>query len=230
MCWNMSLLQAPTCPMLQYWKRSLRSIFTTASAKTPPSSPPPQWQLERETLWRETLRAVQIWHGILQDEGAETVLNEVRLEGEAHGITIKGRADAVLRLGDGQLLIVDHKKSASGARRDRMRAGWDLQIGLYHAMLLRPIRHEGDGLDAVIGQTPAMAYHTLNDGTVLQSGLRPRNHHSDRVEAVAGDISDKAVALMQQRLAEVAHGRLRLNGVDDEAFFKKNRPPDPLRL
>lgn len=111
-----------------------------------------EWQLERETLRREALRAAQVWHGILGETGARILKNEFRLEGNAHGIDIRGRADCILHLGDGRLVIVDHKKSGSTRRRMRMRAGWDLQIGLYRAMLARPIRAEGDGLDLVAGQ------------------------------------------------------------------------------
>jgi RecB family exonuclease len=195
--------------------------FADGIARNAPFLAAAQWQLERETLLREVLRAARTWLGILTDEGAEVLANEVRLEGEAHGTFIKGRADAVVRLGDGQLVIVDHKKSSATARRERMQAGWDLQIALYRAMLLRPIRREGDGLDPVLGRTPAMAYHTLNDGSVLQNGLTPRNRGSSRVEEVEGDISGQAVQLMQQRLAEVASGHLHLNGIADEAFFQK---------
>lgn len=178
-----------------------------------------EWQLERETLRREALRAAQVWHGILGETRARILKNEFELEGNAHGIDIRGRADCILLLGDGRLVIVDHKKSGSTRRRMRMRAGWDLQIGLYRAMLARPIRAEGDGLDLVAGQSPAIAYHLLNDGTVLASGLDPAP--SGRVEGVEGDISAKAVALLQTRLAEVGGGSIRLNGTEDEAAFGK---------
>lgn len=178
-----------------------------------------EWQLERETLRREALRAAQVWHGILGETGARILKNEFRLEGNAHGIDIRGRADCILQLSDGRLVIVDHKKSGSTRRRMRMRAGWDLQIGLYRAMLARPIRAEGDGLDLVAGQSPAIAYHLLNDGTVLASGLDPAP--GGRVEGVEGDISAKAVALLQTRLAEVGGGSIRLNGTEDEAAFGK---------
>lgn len=178
-----------------------------------------EWQLERETLRREALHAVQTWHGILAANGAQILRNEIRLEGNAHGIEIRGRADCILQLGGGQLVIVDHKKSGSTRRRIRMREGWDLQIGLYRAMLARPIRREGDGLDLVAGQTPAIAYHLLNDGTVLVSGLDATP--GGRIEGVEGDISAKAVALLQARLAEVGGGSIRLNGIEDEAAFGK---------
>lgn len=178
-----------------------------------------EWQLERETLRREALRAAEVWRNILTDSGLRILGNELRLEGTAHGIGIRGRADCILQLGDGRLVIVDHKKSGSDRRRKRMRAGWDLQIGLYRAMLARPIRAEGDGLDLIAGQTPAIAYHLLNDGTVLVSGLDPAP--GGRVEAVAGDISAKAVALLQTRLAEVGGGSIRLNGSEDEVAFGK---------
>lgn len=178
-----------------------------------------EWQLERETLRREALRAVQVWHGILSETGARIVQNEIWLEGNAHGIEIRGRADCILRLGDGRLVIVDHKKSGSAGRRQRMRAGWDLQIGLYRAMLSRPIRRAGDGLDRIAGQVPAIAYHLINDGSVLISGLGPGP--GGRIEAVAGDISARAVALLQVRLAEVGAGSVRLNGTEDAAAFGK---------
>ena len=178
-----------------------------------------EWQLERETLRRDALRAAQVWHSILTDTGARIVQNEVRLQGNAHGIEIRGRADCILQLEDGRVAIIDHKKSGSTARRKRMRGGWDLQIGLYRAMLARPIRRDGDGLDRIMGQTPAIAYHLLNDGTVLVSGLVPAP--GGRVEAVEGDISAKAVTLLQARLAEVGGGSIRLNGTDDEAAFSK---------
>jgi hypothetical protein len=178
-----------------------------------------EWQLERETLRREALRAVEIWHVILSETGARILRNEIRLEGNAHGIEIRGRADCILQLGDGHLVIVDHKKGGSARRRLRMREGWDLQIGLYRAMLARPIRAEGDGLDLIAGQSPAIAYHLLNDGTVLASGLVPAP--GGRVEGVEGDISAKAVTLLQARLAEVGGGSIRLNGTEDEAAFAK---------
>ncbi len=178
-----------------------------------------EWQLERETLRRESLRAVQTWHSILAANGAQILRNEIRLEGNAHGIEIRGRADCILQLGSGQLVIVDHKKSGSTRRRIRMREGWDLQIGLYRAILARPIRREGDGLDLVAGQTPAIAYHLLNDGTVLVSG--PDSIPGGRIEGVEGDISARAVALLQARLAEIGGGSIRLNGTEDEAAFSK---------
>ncbi len=178
-----------------------------------------EWQLERETLRREALQATRIWHGILSGTGATIVHNEVRLEGSAHGIAIRGRADCILRLSSDQVVIVDHKKSGSSRRRMRMQAGWDLQIGLYRAMLAHPIRRDRDGLDQIAGHTPAIAYHLLNDGTVLINGLDPVP--GERVEAVGGDISARAVALLQTRLAEVGGGSLRLNGTEDEVAFSK---------
>ena len=193
--------------------------LTRGIARHAPFLAAAEWQLERETLRREALRATQVWHSILTETGARTLRNEIRLEGNAHGIDIRGRADCILQLGDGRLVIVDHKKSGSTRRRKRMREGWDLQIGLYRAMLARPIRAEGDGLDLLAGQSPAIAYHLLNDGTVLVSGLDPAP--GGRHEAVEGDISVKAVALLQARLAEVGGGSLRLNGTEDEAAFGK---------
>ena len=41
------------------------------------------------------------------------------------------------------------------------------------------------------------------------------------MEGVEGDISARAVALLQTRLAEVGGGSIRLNGTEDEAAFGK---------
>ena len=52
-----------------------------------------------------------------------------------------------------------------------MEAGWDLQAGLYRDMIARPMRREGDGMDPLIGREVAIAYHLMNDGGFLTSGL-----------------------------------------------------------
>lgn len=189
----------------------------------------PGWRLEREGLRREILRAATNWRDLLEAEGAQILATEIRLHGEAHGVVMRGYADCILRLGDGQVLIVDHKSSGTAARRKRMNAGWDLQLGLYRAMLMRPIRSEGDGLDAIPpGTTPGVAYHLLRDSGVLHHGLRARA--GSRMEGVAVDIGAEAIALLQTRIAEVGAGTIRLNAAGDEEFFAKQGKFTPYAL
>lgn len=178
------------------------------------------WRLERDTLRRDILRAALHWRERLAEEGAEILGTEIRLHGEAHGITLHGKADCILRLADGQVLIVDHKSSGTRARRDRMNTGWDLQLGLYRAMLERPIRSEGDGLKAIPQDVaPGVAYHLLRDGGVLHHGLTSRE--GSRMEGIETDISAEAIAMLTRRLAEVGAGTIHLNKTGDEEFFRK---------
>lgn len=102
------------------------------------------WDMERQGLEREILQAALRWRDHLLALGARIIGNEIWLSGEAHGINLHGKADAILQLPDGALLIVDHKKSGTAGRRKRMEKGWDLQAALYRDMIARPIRREGD--------------------------------------------------------------------------------------
>ena len=187
------------------------------------------WKLERESLRRDILRAAATWRDLLAAEGAEILATEIRLHGEGHGITMRGYADCILRLGDGQLLIVDHKSSGTQSRRDRMNAGWDLQLGLYRAMLMRPIRSEGDGLDAIPqGATLGVAYHLLRDSGVLLHGIALRD--GSRMEAIPTDIGEQAIALLNTRIAEVGAGMIRMNTADDAELFQKTGKFTPYAL
>lgn len=177
----------------------------------------PAWEMERAGLLRDIDEAARRWHGLLTELDAKTLANEIWLAGEAHGITLHGKADTLLELPGGAILIVDHKKSSSAARRDRMRAGWDLQAGLYHDMLARPTRREGDGLDTLIGRRISIAYHTMNDGVLLTSGLALPPPARDMGDGV----NTQALAFLAERLAQLGAGRIVLNTSSDEKWFQK---------
>jgi hypothetical protein len=186
------------------------------------------WEMERIGLEREILRAALHWRDHLLALGAKIIGNEIWLAGEAHGINLHGKADAILELPDGALLVVDHKKSGTSARRKRMESGWDLQAGLYRDMIARPIRREGDGMDPLIGRSVGIAYHLMNDGGLLTSGLplaeeSPARDMGDAVNAAA-------VAKLAERLAELGAGRVVLNTSLDEGFFKKEAGFTPYAL
>lgn len=186
------------------------------------------WDMERQGLEREILQAALRWRDHLLALGAKTIGNEVWLSGEAHGINLHGKADAILELPDGAILIVDHKKSGTSGRRKRMEKGWDLQAALYRDMIARPIRREGDGMDPLIGRDVAIAYHLMNDGGLLTSGLAlaegsPARDMGDAVNAAA-------VGRLAERLAELGAGRVVLNTTADEGFFKKEAGFTPYAL
>jgi len=188
----------------------------------------PSWEMERRGLEREILAAALRWREHLLALGAKIIGNEIWLAGEAHGINLHGKADAILELPDGTLLIVDHKKSGTKGRRQRMEAGWDLQAGLYADMIARPIRRENDGMDPLIGRKVAVAYHLMNDGGLLTSGVAlPEGSPAiDMGDAV----NEGAVERLAARLAELGAGRVVLNTSEDEAFFRKEAGFTPYAL
>jgi phage tail protein X len=188
----------------------------------------PSWEMERKGLERDITRAALRWRDHLRDLGARTIGNELWLHGEAHGIRLRGKADAILELPDGALLVVDHKKSGTAGRRRRMEAGWDLQAGLYRDMIARPIRTEGDDMGPLIGHKIGVAYHLMNDGGLLTSGIAlpagsPARDMGDAISA-------EAVTQLSARLAELGAGRIVLNTTEDANFFRKEAGLTPYAL
>lgn len=188
----------------------------------------PVWEMERGILQRDIRQAALRWGRHLGELGARIICNEKPLEGrtqgievrgDAHGIGLRGKADCILALPNEWLLIVDHKKSGTNKRRKRMEAGWDLQAGLYRDMLARPIRREGDGLDALMGRAVGVAYHMMNDGGLLTSGVDLAA--SSPAKDMGQDVNAKAIAKLKTRLAEVGSGKIVLNTTADAAFFEK---------
>lgn len=186
------------------------------------------WDMERQGLEREILKAALGWRDHLLALGAKIIGNEIWLSGKAHGINMRGKADAILELPNGGLLIVDHKKSGTSGRRKRMETGWDLQAGLYRDMIARPIRQEGDEMDALIGRSVGIAYHLMNDGGLLISGLALPEGSEARDLGDAVNVA--AVGRLAERLAELGAGRVVLNTTADEGFFKKEAGFTPYAL
>lgn len=188
----------------------------------------PSWEMERKGLEREILQAARRWREHLLALDAKTIGNEIWLAGEAHGIRLHGKADAILELPDGALLVVDHKKSGTAGRRKRMEAGWDLQAGLYRDLIARPIRRENDGMEPLIGRKVGIGYHLMNDGGLLTSGLPPAEGSPARDMGAA--VNESALARLTERLAEVGAGRVVLNTTADADFFKKEAGFTPYAL
>lgn len=186
------------------------------------------WEMERRGLEREILSSALRWRDHLLALNAKILGAEIWLAGEAHGIHLHGKADAILELPDGTLLVVDHKKSGTSGRRRRMEAAWDLQAGLYRDMISRPHRRENDGMKPLIGRKIAVAYHLMNDGGFLTSGLMLSEGSPARDMGDA--VSDSAVEKLTARLAELGAGRVVLNTSVDENFFKKEAGFTPYAL
>lgn len=178
------------------------------------------WTTERRSLLREARDICTAWAGFLRETGAEVLHNEIGLKGEHGGLLLRGTADCLLKLPDGRILVIDHKRSSAGGRRDRMAKGWDLQLALYRAMLERPMEETALTRLVAEGAQIVTAYHMLRDGTVLsdaQGGDVPR------IETASEDASVNAMDHLAQMLAEVGAGTIRLNRVDESEAFRKER-------
>lgn len=186
------------------------------------------WEMERNGLEREIAQAALHWLDHLEALGAKILGNEVWLRGQAHGIRLHGKADAIIERPDGTLLVVDHKKSATAGRRRRMEAGWDLQAGLYRDMITHPIRTESDGMAPLIGRKIAVAYYLMNDGGLLTSGLGPVEDASARDMGAA--VNQGVIECLAERLKELADGKIMLNAAEDEKFFSNTGGFTPYAL
>ena len=178
------------------------------------------WATERRSLLREARDVCTAWGGFLRQTGAEILHNEIVLKGERGGLLLHGKADCLLKLPDGRIVVVDHKRSSAGGRRDRMAKGWDLQVALYRAMLERPTEETALTRWVADGAQVITAYDMLRDGTVLsdaQGGDVPR------VETAGEDASVNAMDHLTQVLAEVGAGTIRLNREGDAKTFDKER-------
>tara|TARA_R110000772_G_scaffold268734_1_gene398395 strand:- start:22731 stop:25394 length:2664 start_codon:yes stop_codon:yes gene_type:complete len=184
------------------------------------------WAVERNTLEAEITKAAKHWSMVLNSLDAEIVGNEFWLSGDLFGHPVHGKADCLLRLPNGQPIVVDYKKSSSGTRRQRLQKGWDLQVDLYRRMSVRLDERSNEGViriaEALSGwsKLPAVAYHTLNDGNVLLNGID--EFDSAEVELVVGDIAEHALALISARFDALKAGRLDTNATADEKFFQRS--------
>jgi hypothetical protein len=183
------------------------------------------WAVERNTLEAEITKSAKHWSMVLKSLDAEIVGNEFWLSGTLFDHPVHGKADCLLRLPDGQPIVVDYKKSSSGTRRQRLQKGWDLQVDLYRRMTVRIDERSHEAVVRISetlngwSKQPAVAYHTLNDGNVLLNGIEVFD--STDVELVAGDIAANALALISARFEALKAGRLETNTTADAKFFQK---------
>lgn len=221
-----------TLPKAEDLPDAVTAAYDTALSRHAPYLRSASWEMERSGLYRDILQSAQRWLSHLHALGATVFGNELWLAGEAHGIRLHGKADAILELADGRLMVVDHKKSGTKGRRARMEAGWDLQAGLYRDMIARPIRKapegEPDGMDSLTGKSVSIAYHLMNDGGLLTSGLALSDGWPARDMGDA--VNEGAIAKLKERLAELEAGRILMNTEADYDFFAKEAGFTPYAL
>ena len=184
----------------------------------------PTWVVERRTLEAEIIKAGKHWSMVLNALDAEIVGNEFWLAGSLFGHPVHGKADCLLRLPDGQPLVVDYKKSGTGNRRKRLNAQWDMQVDLYRKMDVRVDERSSKDVVRIAGclqawqGLPGVAYHLLNDGGVLINGADGLD--SPHVEIIAGDIAENALTQIEARFTLLKAGRLETNTTADEKYYR----------
>ncbi len=185
------------------------------------------WTTERANLSREALMIAQSWGSFLRKAEATVLHNEIDLAGDFGDLPIAGRADTILALPNERVLVVDHKRSKSYSRRERMTKGWDLQVALYRAMLERP--HEQTPLQSIVpeGAKKITAYHTMLDATVLTDA---GGEGLPGAESASVDISANATDHLLHALSEIRAGIIRLNQSGDIRVMEKERGITPYAL
>ena len=149
------------------------------------------------------------WARQLEAAAVEVLGTEMTLEGRALGLDLRGQADAVLRLRDGTILVMDYKSGKSVEREKRLRAGMDVQTSLYAAML------EGARPEGVPDGPVTTGYFCLGDGVgLVWGGAAP-------FRGVEGEVSEHAFARLKEHLEALGEGRVPIVTREDLSALEK---------
>lgn len=200
-------------------RAAVPAALAACIARVAPHLAAPGWLVERRALTTMLGKAAAHWAQVLEALGARIVGNEFWLEGELAGHPIRGKADCLLCLPDGQPVVVDFKTGGARRRRTAMQAGWDLQVELYRTMRVR-LTDESDAATRAVAEAlaawrgpVAVAYHMLTDGTTLLNGVAGLD--APQLDIVPGAIAEAALAMIAQRMAALREGRIALNTTAD---------------
>lgn len=193
----------------------------------------PHWRVERRELAAGAARAAKAWRRVLDDLRASVLASEQWLRGRALGISIVGKADLILGVGDDYALIVDYKWSKSYDRRIRMERGYESQASLYREMALtgdiqarRAAGPDQTG-DAPLAKRPVSAksvgivYFTMRDEVCLSDSEPPGPNQVIGWHAVEGDVAGEAISKIRDRLEQARNGEIEMNHQGDREAFKK---------
>ncbi|MCT4608751.1 MAG: PD-(D/E)XK nuclease family protein [Pelagimonas sp.] len=207
----------------------LPQIFSDAINKNAPWLCETAWDLERQNLFIEASSAALSWAGFLRTTGAEVLGNEQHLQGSSPSLLIRthGYADCLLRLPDGKIMVVDHKRSKSAKRLGRLEKSADLQATLYKEMLLNPQGDDALDLRETGANNIIPAYHTTLDHTVVAG---ENAHDIAGIQTVPGDIASAALDLLSDRIKDLTVGKIPLSTTADDALFSKDMGITPYAL
>ena len=183
----------------------------------------PEFRIERHNLKGEILKAAHTWLEIMNALDAKIITTEVSLYGKDGKLPLRGKADAIMELPDGNLIVVDYKKSASKGRRGRMELGYDHQAELYRLMLKTGGMAEEDKAKVAKLKSAArigIMYFTMNDGVALADGTLAASLTAAGADVLGNDVSARAMLMIREVVDAVSKGVVRLNRDGDEAVLK----------
>ncbi len=167
----------------------------------------PHLTLVKEQLVNEIKKSIITFKEMIDDCGMQVISAENKLTGSFSGINIAGRVDVIVEI-NGVKMIIDYKKSKSSKRVKRMEEGYDHQLLLYREML---------------GEEDAItAYFTLNDGTlVVDKEIGCNSSGSYTMKEISDECSVNAKQIMQENIADIKNGIIRLNSDEDASLWDK---------
>ena len=226
--------EGTTLPARSKLPSLVKKALTDAINHEAPFMQSPAWVVERRLLEAQLTRAAQAWHDTLKQLGAEVIGTEMWLQGDLGALPIHGQADALLALPGNRLLVVDYKKSSASSRRTRMDRGYDSQVELYRQMIKTggPKDPEKQQLGERMQKCESIGvvYYNMNDTTALSDTGIEESAKLPGWEVLDGDVSAVAMSLIDQRLAELRQGKVRLNRDTDAEFFDKEAGIKPYAL
>ena len=186
-----------------------------------------KWAIERHKLVDDITRSAIEWGDALSQLGASIVGNEIWLKGEYSGIAIHGQADCIFKLPDGQLAVVDYKKSSHGPRENQMNKGYDSQVSLYREMLKSGLPEPHQDLD--VSNTEVL-YYMMNSRKIISEKPMPGSANVPGWITIEADVAVNAMQLIKQRVDQVRQGKVILNKTSDEDFFNSEAGFKPYAL
>ncbi len=194
----------------QPWNEtSVKILFENAVQKHADFLNGAAFSMAKQDLGNSVIKALVALDEWRRQEGWSIDQVEVPLEGNAmFGITVKGKADAVLRKGD-DILILDYKKSSHKERLQRLDKGYELQTALYRDMYKKTFGQPQGVLSS--------GYYTLND-QVLLADLALQSSQHMQVKSAANSLNEQSVESETQVanvLQQLRNGTLALNSSDD---------------
>ena len=212
------LFQPGTFPIKDEIPQRVSKILQEKMLQIVPFLRSSDWRVERYKFESEIIKAATHWQKLMISCGAEILAAEQWLRGRHGTIPLHGQSDLLVKLPSGKLLVVDYKKSSSAKRRERMRKGFDLQTHLYRTMI------QTGGLPDFEFSTDdiGIVYYLLNDTTALADSPVASDGSVPGWEVLASDISGQAMQRLNQRLAEIRNGIVKLNKEEDEKWWSKN--------